>query len=572
MNRIVLGGLLLLTLNQQLPAQPRTVNPAPHNVLINDIDESNLALHPIVPYLGPESVAVVEMDSTTLDALAAMKWLSFHFGPKWISPDVSFGDAAMLTRRVLKTLANIDTPKVYFVGSLYSFVNGKPLQVIPGLRARAQRSIDVTLGWGRQIHPTLNSFEVMMDGQTALIGVPRDLDLCSGRSSRTPGSRRNDLVSPLTQQRDSDHIAVLALSDHARQELLAFWPDRLPDPFPSDISPVQLVSDIERIVVNFDLPSVPESPQLRDLEYLGFDEDLQKELADALDATPHNADRFDASMPHGVIFEIEIETTSIAARKRVGEIVDKLQALREESRAAVSVTEDATKLRIRIDADLMAKSLRGVIVRQRPEARQVEVTDALRRMGLAIHHYHAEHDHFPPRWFTDREGRPLHGWRSALLPYLEQQATYERIHFDEPWDSEANKELEKTDVPTFAAGIDPSKHPAWTKRAFTRFRAPVFPGSIWHGEGPPKCLRDVTDGTANTIAIVHAPPSEGVVWTWPSDWIISEEDPVGDIFCGEDQISVLMLDGSTRVLRRNEIDNEKLKALLTFAGGEEFEW
>ena len=32
-----------------------------------------------------------------------------------------------------------------------------------------------------------------------------------------------------------------------------------------------------------------------------------------------------------------------------------------------------------------------------------------------------------------------HSWRVEVLPFVEEAALYQKYHFDEPWDSKANK-------------------------------------------------------------------------------------------------------------------------------------
>jgi hypothetical protein len=102
----------------------------------------------------------------------------------------------------------------------------------------------------------------------------------------------------------------------------------------------------------------------------------------------------------------------------------------------------------------------------------------------------------------------------------------------------------------------------------TTIRAPVFPGSLWDGDGPPKKFRDVRDGLSNTIAFIDAPPSAAIEWANPEPWILSEDDPMTDVFGDRESMAVGMLDGAVILLHRDRMTNEKLKALLTIDGGE----
>ena len=107
-----------------------------------------------------------------------------------------------------------------------------------------------------------------------------------------------------------------------------------------------------------------------------------------------------------------------------------------------------------------------------------------------------------------------------------------------------------------------------SRGAKTTLRAPVLEGSLWDGDGPPKDFRDVIDGTSNTIAVIDAPEAAAIEWANPQPWIISADDPAADVFGDRDRVTVLMLDGSVRVFTREELDNDKLKAMLTIGGKE----
>ena len=229
-------------------------------------------------------------------------------------------------------------------------------------------------------------------------------------------------------------------------------------------------------------------------------------------------------------------------------------------RSSVEISVDVATVKLRASPEAFAKIAKAVISPSRQRATQAGKSKSMKQIGLAIHNYYAQHNHLPPRCFTDEAGNPLHSIRVALLPHLEQAAMYKLIKLDQRWNSDDNQKFADTRIPVYCDDPDRS--------AKTTIRFPVYPGSVWHGEGPPKDFRSIIDGTSNTIAAVDAPENVAIEWPNPEPWVLSVDDPMSDIFGDRDSVTVLMLDGAAVVLQKADVTNEKLKGLLTFAGRE----
>ena len=70
----------------------------------------------------------------------------------------------------------------------------------------------------------------------------------------------------------------------------------------------------------------------------------------------------------------------------------------------------------------------------REAARRAQCVNNLKQIGLAMHNFHAQKNHFPAAAIVDKAGKPLLSWRVAILPYIEQESLYQQFHLDEPWD------------------------------------------------------------------------------------------------------------------------------------------
>ncbi|MDO5552460.1 MAG: DUF1559 domain-containing protein [Planctomycetia bacterium] len=70
----------------------------------------------------------------------------------------------------------------------------------------------------------------------------------------------------------------------------------------------------------------------------------------------------------------------------------------------------------------------------------------MQKIVLAMQMYLCDHGTLPPAYTLDENGNRLHSWRTLLLPYLGEQELYDKIHLDEPWDSEYNRQFHTVDV------------------------------------------------------------------------------------------------------------------------------
>ena len=90
---------------------------------------------------------------------------------------------------------------------------------------------------------------------------------------------------------------------------------------------------------------------------------------------------------------------------------------------------------------LLAGMLLPTVSTPPEHSRRTQCLNNLRQIGLAIHNYESHNRHFPPAYVADENGKPMHSWRVLILPYLEQQALFDRYDMDEPWNGPNNSKL-----------------------------------------------------------------------------------------------------------------------------------
>ena len=70
----------------------------------------------------------------------------------------------------------------------------------------------------------------------------------------------------------------------------------------------------------------------------------------------------------------------------------------------------------------------------REAARRIKCANNLKQYGLAIHNYHDVFNSLPPGGLWNISsvdwGIPVPGWQVRVMPFMEQQALYDRVNWD----------------------------------------------------------------------------------------------------------------------------------------------
>ncbi len=198
-----------------------------------------------------------------------------------------------------------------------------------------------------------------------------------------------------------------------------------------------------------------------------------------------------------------------------------------------------------------------------PAARRAQCTNNLKQIALALHNYVQEFNALPPAHTVDAQGRPLHSWRTLMLPYLEQQALYRSVDLAKPWNDPANATALNARIGTFYC-------PAATgKENMTSYLGIVGPDFCFLPTGSRR-LSEIVDGTASTIMVLEAGDENAVPWMAPvdaDDSVVLRFGPTS-ILHHEGGTNASFVDGSVRFLK-SSIGAPARRALMTIAGNEQ---
>jgi hypothetical protein len=151
----------------------------------------------------------------------------------------------------------------------------------------------------------------------------------------------------------------------------------------------------------------------------------------------------------------------------------------------------------------------------REAARRTGCGFNLRGIAQALQSYAKEHGRLPPAYTKDAEGRPLHSWRTLILPYFEEKQLFDTIDLTKPWDDPVN-------APAFAKMPSPYVCPSSSfAPGHTSYVVVVSDFGCFRPAG------EVTEAeflknASRTLLVMEVPASQAVPWMAPTD--IDEEE------------------------------------------------
>ena len=175
---------------------------------------------------------------------------------------------------------------------------------------------------------------------------------------------------------------------------------------------------------------------------------------------------------------------------------------------------------------LLVALLLPAVQSARESARRVQCVNNLKQLGLALHSYEGGHNAFPPGYVSSylsdgSDTGPGWGWAAMLLPQMEQRPLFGSINFSVGIENAVNQSCRLTKIGAYLCPSD-SVQPTWWAMVRDPSGVPtqriceVAPANYVgvFGTSDPGIdgdglffrdsrvgIRDVTDGTAQTLAV-----------------------------------------------------------------------
>ena len=200
----------------------------------------------------------------------------------------------------------------------------------------------------------------------------------------------------------------------------------------------------------------------------------------------------------------------------------------------------------------------------REAARRMSCGNNLKQIGLAFQNYHDVHGCYPPAYFADKDGKPMHSWRVIILPELGEKALYDQYKFDEPWDSPNNLRVAEQMPRVYQCPSD-------SDRKNTDYMVIVGKETPFDG-AKSSSMHDMTDGTSNTILVIEV-KTASTGWTEPKDldfsrlsFLVNGPAPGEPGSRHPGGCQMVLADGSIRFLSKS-INPQTLRRLAEKADG-----
>lgn len=290
------------------------------------------------------------------------------------------------------------------------------------------------------------------------------------------------------------------------------------------------------------------------------DEKLSKEIVKSLSGLGESSSSPISSMLNGGMGGMETPTamfkpTSIAAMEvLVKEIKDK---------ELFSVKNETGKIVFHLlRPNSLSQAISASVADGKKQLQILARAETLTQIAEAIKAYEAEYDRLPSMNAISRDESnktgtpPQFSWRTAILPFLDEQELYDRFDFAKPWDATENLDVAQEIPDVFKIN---------NENELTTLQLVAGADGVYRAERPQPLLSDIKDKSIWTAIVIES--NERLAQNWIQPGILEIDDASSEDLGQSDENGVLMINAAFKV-RAVKKENELIRKVLTSEGGE----
>ena len=199
---------------------------------------------------------------------------------------------------------------------------------------------------------------------------------------------------------------------------------------------------------------------------------------------------------------------------------------------------------------------------------RAESSSNLQKIAAALNAYARDHGTYPPPVVT--MGANAHSWRILILPYLNENALYDRYDFQQPWTSDVNMGVAYS-IPAVFRNPNQNQNGSFSWSVASHYFLITGKGTLFPSSGP-LAPDQIRDDAGQTLLLVEAqtPDQVGSYWTSPKDIDMStlQASSFGDLGgILEEGFAFATVDEQTQFMP-DSTDPLVIRAIITANGGE----